>query len=481
MTKLLTVSLTLFLLCAAANAERYDVYLLAGQSNMDGRGQSSDLTEAQLGPIKDAIIFYRNMLRSSDGWKPLTPGFSVPPKFKGELPSPTFGPEMGFVHTMLHLPQETEHPARKLAIIKGSKGGTSLRVDWNPGTKDDPESQGPRYRDFMETIQLAKVERAQNGDEMTIRGLLWHQGESDSKASFDLHQQRLKELISRLREDTGVADLPIVLGQVYDNGKRDSVRRAIRSVSEQSHRVGLVSAQGLTTWDEGTHFDALSQWEMGKRFCDEMVRIQTDSISTHTPKVVCFGDSITNRGYPRILGEMLGAETINAGVGGNSTRDALRRLQKDVVEQKPDVTVVFFGTNDMRIDNSRKHVPTNEYRDNLIRIIAVCRDVGSEIVLCTLPPIDPVPYFTRHSQEDFDSAGGLGQLIDEYQIAARQVATENNVPLVDLQESLKSTPNWLSKDGVHPTEVGNQIIADHIAKAVKQLLPANRQEASSTE
>ena len=40
--------------------ENYDLYLLAGQSNMDGRGKVSELSEEQQKPIDQAIIFYRN-------------------------------------------------------------------------------------------------------------------------------------------------------------------------------------------------------------------------------------------------------------------------------------------------------------------------------------------------------------------------------------------------------------------------------------
>jgi iduronate 2-sulfatase len=55
-------SLHLFLACFAfaypsvCSAVDYDVYLLAGQSNMDGRGLVSELSEEQKQPADDAII-----------------------------------------------------------------------------------------------------------------------------------------------------------------------------------------------------------------------------------------------------------------------------------------------------------------------------------------------------------------------------------------------------------------------------------------
>ena len=62
-------------------ADTYDVYLLAGQSNMDGRGLVSELPQSQRKPVDNAIIFYRNVSRTSEGWQQLAPGFSQPPKY----------------------------------------------------------------------------------------------------------------------------------------------------------------------------------------------------------------------------------------------------------------------------------------------------------------------------------------------------------------------------------------------------------------
>ena len=239
--------------------ENYDVYLLAGQSNMDGRGQVSKLSAEQKKPIDQAIIFYRNEKISSDGWQPLEPGFSLPPKYRGKLPSPTFGLEIGFARAMLKT-----QPELKLALIKGSKGGTNLRADWKPGVKGDLESQGPQYRDFIKTIQLATKELTKRGDTFTIRGLLWHQGEADKKSGAKVYARRLNELIDRIREDVGAPDLPVVVGEVFDNGKRDSVREATQKVAKASPTVGIATCEGTKTSDPGTHFDAASQLLLGE-------------------------------------------------------------------------------------------------------------------------------------------------------------------------------------------------------------------------
>ena len=279
MVRILTILVLLLVTQPDTWGEQYDVYLLAGQSNMDGRGRVSELPDELSGPIDDAIIYYRNAKQNSRGWQTLRPGFSVPPKYSGELPSPTFGPEITFAESMIDSVAK-----RKLAIIKGSQGGTNLRMDWNAGVQGDANGQGTQYRDFIETIQMATEDLSQRGDEYVIRGMLWHQGESDRKSDAAVHARRLKHLIAQIRTKTGIADLPVVLGEVFDNGQRDSVRTALRAVADADANIGLVSSDGTTTSDPGTHFDTPSQLELGRRYARVLKRLPAWKPTSAIPK-----------------------------------------------------------------------------------------------------------------------------------------------------------------------------------------------------
>lgn len=186
--------------------------------------------------------------------------------------------------------------------------------------------------------------------------------------------------------------------------------------------------------------------------------------------VICFGDSITKRGFPKLLGEMLNVDSINAGVGGNTTAKALRRMTSDVLAKHPDVVVILFGTNDSRIDNAKVHVSIEKYAANLERMIDECARQNAQVVLCTIPPINPAPYFTRHRRAAFEAAGGLTKLVGEYRLAAMRVAASRKVSLVDLNQLLVNEETWLSPDGVHPSEEGNAIIARYVARSVRPLL-----------
>lgn len=258
------------LLISQLPAKKLDIYLLAGQSNMDGRGKIKNLEKALQTPSENTIIFYRNPPHASDGWQPLQPGFSIAPKYKGDIPSETFGPEIGFAIEL-----EKAQPETSFAFIKGSKGGTSLRKDWQPGTKGDPESQGLIYQNFIETISRATKALEEKGHQYQFKGLIWHQGESDKKTSAERHQKRLHELLRRLREDLNEPQLPVVLGQVFDNKERDTIRTAILAASQKDPLSEVIETKDLNTWDPGTHFNASSQLTMGKRFAKEMLKLQS--------------------------------------------------------------------------------------------------------------------------------------------------------------------------------------------------------------
>lgn len=189
-------------------------------------------------------------------------------------------------------------------------------------------------------------------------------------------------------------------------------------------------------------------------------------------RVVCFGDSITKGGYPEELGRLLGAgiEVVNAGVGGNTSTAGLKRLQRDVIERKPGLVVVLFGTNDSRLDAPKVHVPPERFVRQLTEIIERCEAIGARVVLCTIPPIAPEPYFTRHPREPFDAAGGLPTVLENYRSAVRRLAAARGLALVDLGGRLAEHPGWLSADGVHPAPEGKKSIARLVADVVAPLV-----------
>jgi len=195
-------------------------------------------------------------------------------------------------------------------------------------------------------------------------------------------------------------------------------------------------------------------------------------------RVVCFGDSITKAGYPAVLAKELGdgVDVTNAGVNGNTTAQAMRRMERDVLAHKPDVVVIFFGTNDMRLAEPKVHVPVERYRENLQKMIDAVGKGGGKVVLCTPPPIEQEVYFTRHARAPFDAAGGLEKVLGEYCETVRGVAERNKIPVVDLNRLMAKEEGWRSADGVHPTEKGTGLIAKFVGEVVKSVAGASKKE-----
>jgi len=166
--------------------------------------------------------------------------------------------------------------------------------------------------------------------------------------------------------------------------------------------------------------------------------------------IVCLGDSLTlgvgaspGHDYPSFLSKTLGVKVINAGVDGDETSDALKRLDTDVLSKKPKVVIILLGGNDF-FDN----VPFDEAFKNLDQIVKRVQAKGAIVVLAEIGP----SYFPS-LQKRYD------QLVLINQTAY--------VPKI--YDGILFNSN-LKSDAKHPNDQGYEIIAERISKVVKPLL-----------
>jgi isoamyl acetate esterase len=213
----------------------------------------------------------------------------------------------------------------------------------------------------------------------------------------------------------------------------------------------------------------------------------------HKP-IVAFGDSIT-RGHAlspehtwpwhleKNLAKLLGPdapEVINAGGNGNTTRDGLRRIQPDVLDESPSIVLIEFGGNDAGhnpIDFPDKHVTFEEFVRNLRTIDALVAAAGALPVYLTFTPVVEEWRPNKGQHPFFASAGGPDAFIGTYRQAMRDMAGELQRPLFDLERFVLSQMKThgpqalIDPDGVHMTVKCNQLIAEALTPRIIEWLP----------
>ncbi len=168
---------------------------------------------------------------------------------------------------------------------------------------------------------------------------------------------------------------------------------------------------------------------------------------------------------------------INAGVNADVTTLVLKRLDRDVIEKKPDWTIVMLGTNDagyFRPPNGvadTPRVPLADFEANMRRIVDAIVEAGSGIVLCTSVPMSAHYWLADLPQY---AANGLNYLVEQYAQAVRDIAGEHKLPLADVYAAFQSHPQRddLIPDGIHPNAKGQRLIADTLLPVLTKAITA---------
>ncbi len=225
------------------------VFIMAGQSNMAGRGT----IEAE-DTIPDKRIFSIDQSRKLITAKePLH--FYEPPRK---------GLDCGFSFAKTIL--KTAPADVTIVMIPAAVGGSSIS-QW----LGDSAQHGIRlYSNFLEKLALAK----KFGE---VKAILWHQGESDTNPrDIPLYEQRLGTLLSKFRSVTGNDHLPILLGELgsYSNNKAnwELLNMEIRKYAARDRDSEVIPTKDLKDKGDHIHFDSAGQRELGKRFADAYLK-----------------------------------------------------------------------------------------------------------------------------------------------------------------------------------------------------------------
>ncbi len=241
------------------------IVILAGQSNMGGSGKVAELLPELAAPL-EAVPMWNT---KEEAWEPVRGGMLAEKK--------GFGPELAFAHAVAEAGQDVR-------IVKFSKGGTGLVHDWNPDREDSLYHQLIAHCErAAAAVDPARIEWA---------GLLWMQGEQDSKDSGDdsaalAYADNLRGLIERVRDALDTPDLPVVIGRLHDQlgmtkphvgldfGQFEKVRAAQVEVAESDPRIEWVDTDGFPLKDDQIHFNTEGCLKLGRAFAEAWLGLTT--------------------------------------------------------------------------------------------------------------------------------------------------------------------------------------------------------------
>jgi lysophospholipase L1-like esterase len=204
-------------------------------------------------------------------------------------------------------------------------------------------------------------------------------------------------------------------------------------------------------------------------------------------KLLMIGDSITDAGRARPIGEGRGEElgrgyvamvdallgaahpqtpirVINMGNSGNTVRDLKERWQTDVLNLKPDWLSIMIGINDVwrQFDAPKRteiHVFPEEYETTLAELVRQTKPAVKGLVMMT-------PFYIEPSTTD-----AMRAKMDQYGQIVKKIAADNQAIFVDTQAAFNEAMKHqyagnISWDRVHPGATGHMIIALAFLKAV---------------
>lgn len=178
------------------------------------------------------------------------------------------------------------------------------------------------------------------------------------------------------------------------------------------------------------------------------------NLNSKGKNIICFGDSITfgygaaqGQDYPTALAKLVDCPVINAGIDGDTTNEALRRLKDDVLDREPLVVVIEFCGNDFL-----RKVPVEVTVSNVKEMVRRSQERGAIVAIVDV---------------------SAGMFLAEYRSAFRKLAKETKSVFISAILSGIITNPSMKSDFLHPNANGYKLIAERIYKNILPALKKN--------
>ncbi len=165
--------------------------------------------------------------------------------------------------------------------------------------------------------------------------------------------------------------------------------------------------------------------------------------------------------WPTVLAQDLGGDVhlINLGIPGITVEGARNEELPIAIDAHPDVVTVWLAVNDMAAS-----VPLDTYRQQLGALLSSLKQhTQAQIFVGNLPDLTLLPYFSGSNQAI------LSATVRAWNAAIAEVVAANGATLVDLYSGwheLALHPEYLAVDGLHPSTVGAQRLAQVFASVI---------------
>lgn len=263
-----------------------DLWLLAGQSNMQGVGDLVDFEQP------DPRI---RSFDQSDRWVQATEPLHLlvnaadrvhwgkdkdgnARKLEGQeleqyIANRKKGAGLGLPFAKMML-QRTGVP---IGLLPCAHGGTSMD-QWSPTLKDKEGDSlyGATYRRFLATGGR-------------IRGILWYQGESDANPkAAPLFAEKFEKLIAAFRQDFLQPELPFYYVQIgrhvsfNDQAEWNAVQEAQRKLESRIAKVGMVPAVDLSL-DDAIHISTHDHKRLAARIANQVTHDMHPELEKYRP------------------------------------------------------------------------------------------------------------------------------------------------------------------------------------------------------
>ncbi len=232
------------------NPGSLDIYLLIGQSNMAGRADiSTDVRDT----LENVYLF------TDSTWQKAANPLNKNSNIRKSIDMQKLGPGYSFAEML------AQNIDNEIGLVVNARGGTSIE-EWQKGYAGDNDYD--LYENTLERIKSA----ANDG---VIKGIIWHQGESDQSRSYS-YMDSLIKLVQDYRNDLGMPELYFVAGQIGDwRSSSELINKVMEQIPDRISNASYVVSDGLTPLfgdNSDPHFDSRSQQVLGKRYAQEVLR-----------------------------------------------------------------------------------------------------------------------------------------------------------------------------------------------------------------